>query len=432
MKKIISFISVVIMLTLSISLYAKVTLAVAIPSNANSVKTVKELSAIYMKKHPNVKINIFNLPNNASDQYGVYLQTFQAKSGDIDVMNIDGIWPGDLAGNLLNLNKYGAKKLTDTMFKSMVAQGVVNDRQVALPWYADSPALYYRTDLLKKYHLKVPKTWNELARDAYIIQQGERKSGNPDFVGYVWEGSAYEGLTCCALEWIYSDGGGTIVSKNKKVTLDNPNAVKAINMARSWIGTISPEGVTSMKEEQARNVFEGGNAAFMRNWQYAYVLCNSKESRIRGKFSICRLPEGTAGISANTSGLEMIGVNKYTKHPKIATDFAIFLCSKEAQKLRALQVGYCPTIKSLYKDNDLIKKSDYFKLFYDIFMHAVNRPAVQTAPNYNAVSHIFYNAVYSVLIGNNNASSALAVAARQISKVTGYPLGKPETSKALK
>src|SRR3712207_7363421 len=43
-----------------------------------------------------------------------------------------------------------------------------------------------------------------------------------------------ESLTCNALEWIDSFGGGTIVDETGKVTVNNPKAVEAINFfARS-------------------------------------------------------------------------------------------------------------------------------------------------------------------------------------------------------
>ena len=62
------------------------------------------------------------------------------------------------------------------------------------------------------------------------IQAGEKKA-NPNFWGYVWQGAAYEGLTCDALEWIYSHGGGTIVDNKGNVTVNNPQAIAALNMA---------------------------------------------------------------------------------------------------------------------------------------------------------------------------------------------------------
>ena len=393
-------------------------------SNKSQMNTVRKLARMYEKEHPNVKlgISVYTLPENTSNRYALYLQTFEAKSSDIDVMTIDCIWPGDLAKNLIDLNKYGAEKLTKTMFSSMVENNIVNGRLVALPWYADCPGLYYRKDLIEKYDLEIPKTWDDLAKAAYKIQEGERKAGNPDFVGYVWTGEAYEGLTCSAFEWLCSYGGGTIVSKDKKVTLDNPNAVKALNMAKSWIGTISPKGVESMKTEEPRMIFQNGNAAFMRNWQYAYSLCEAENSKVRGNIGICSMPKGPAGVSANTSGVENIGVNKYTKHPEIAADVAIFLASAKAQKLRALEAGLSPTIKELYEDKEINNNAKYIKMFYKLFENTVNRPATQTSPNYNKVSKVFYMAVYSVLTGQDSAHSALASAAKRISEITGYPI----------
>ena len=401
----------------------QVTITVTSSNTPTELKTVKDIAAMYMKENSNVKVEVYPLPQNSSERIALYLQTFEAKSSNLDVLGIDGISAGDMAKNLLDLNKYGAAKLSETMFKPMVEGGIVDGRQVTIPWYADSPALYYRKDLLEKYNLEVPKTWIDLAKAAYLIQEGERKAGNPDFVGYVWQGEAYEGLTCNALEWIDSSGGGTIVSMDKKVTVDNPYAIKAIKMAKAWIGTISPQGVLSMKEEESRTVFQGGNAAFMRNWQYAYTLAEEKGSTVKGKIGVCSMPKGTGGISANTSGIETIGVNKFTANPKIAADFALFLCSAKAQKLRALDAGLCPTIKSLYDDKE-ISKNPAFKLFYDIFQNGVNRPAIQTAPNYSQVSKIFYTAVYSVLAGNDNAASALSEAAKKISTITGFPIKK--------
>src|ERR1700759_875622 len=118
------------------------------------------------------------------------------------------------------------------------------------------------------------------------VMDGERKDGKPDFYGFVFQGKSSETVTCDALEWVYSYGGGTIIDPDKKVTINNPNAIKALEMAHSWVGTIAPAGVTTYGEEEARNIWQGGHAAFMRNWPYAYPLGNDPKSPIAGKFDV--------------------------------------------------------------------------------------------------------------------------------------------------
>ena len=49
----------------------------------------------------------------------------------------------------------------------------MNGRLVALPIFTDAPALYYRTDLLEKYSLEPPQTWDELEAAAQTIQDGD-------------------------------------------------------------------------------------------------------------------------------------------------------------------------------------------------------------------------------------------------------------------
>ena len=81
--------------------------------------------------------------------------------------------------------------------------------------------LYYRTDLLQKYgYSKPPTTWAQLFQMAQKIQDGER-AASPNFSGFVFQGNAYEGLTCDALEWIASSGGGQFIDGGK-VTINNP------------------------------------------------------------------------------------------------------------------------------------------------------------------------------------------------------------------
>ena len=96
----------------------------------------------------------------------------------------------------------------DQHFQAIVANNTVDDALVAMPWFTDAGLLYYRTDLLEKYGKQPPTTWQELTETPKEIQDGERGAGNDKMQGFVFQGKAYEGLTCNALEWVDSFGGG--------------------------------------------------------------------------------------------------------------------------------------------------------------------------------------------------------------------------------
>lgn len=381
----------------------------------------EKLAKEYMDSNPNVEIKIFDSPDAAQDRLGLYLQFLEAKSSEVDIYQIDVIWPGDLANHLLNLYDYGAKDIVDKHFAPIVENNTVNGELKAIPWFTDAGLLYYRSDLLEKYDQKVPTTWDELEATAKIIQEGERAE-NPDFWGYVWQGNAYEGLTCDALEWIDSNGGGNIINKDKKITINNEKAVEIINQAASWVGTISPEGVTSFAEEDARNMFQGGNAAFMRNWPYAYSLGNSDDSAVKGKFDVAPLPNGDSGHGSAALGGWQLAVSKYSENTEVAADVALFMANEKSQKMRAIEGSFNPTIKSLYEDEEVLEASPFFGSLYDVFINATPRPSTQTAPNYNAVSTAFFTSVHSVLTGEVDAESALEELELDLQDITGFEI----------
>ncbi|HOA98970.1 MAG TPA: ABC transporter substrate-binding protein [Candidatus Atribacteria bacterium] len=403
----------------------KVVITVAAGAVGQELELTREAAQRYMEAHPDVEVRVIDTPDLATDRYGLYLQFFEARSSDIDVYQIDVIWPGDLAEHLLDLYEFGAKEIADEHFPAIIENNTVDGRLVGIPWFTDAGLLYYRTDLLEKYGLEVPKTWAEFEEVARIIQKGERAEGNEDFWGFVWQGNAYEGLTCNALEWICSNGGGTIISPDGVITINNPNAIEAIEMAARWVGTISPAGVTGFAEEDARSLFQSGNAAFMRNWPYAYALGQSEESVIAGKFDVASLPAGRSGHGAATLGGWQLAVSKYSNNPEIAADVALFMASPEEQKIRAIKGSFTPTIMTLYEDPEVLESAPFFGTLYDVLINAVARPSTVTAPNYNEVSTLFFRAVHSVLTGAKDATTALEELELELQALTGFEIGEP-------
>jgi trehalose/maltose transport system substrate-binding protein len=211
-----------------------------------------------------------------------------------------------------------------------------------------------------------------------VIQEGER-AGNADFWGFVFQGQAYEGLTCNALEWIAAAGGGRIVDDDGTVTVNNPAAALALGRAAAWVGTVAPPRVTRFVEEDARITFQLGNAAFMRNWPYAWALLNAEGSALRGRVGVAPLPKGgPTGRHAATLGGWQLAVSRHSASQEAAIAFVRYLTSAAEQKRRAIVGAYAPTIPRLYQDPEILAANPFFAELGAILADAIARPSAVT------------------------------------------------------
>jgi trehalose/maltose transport system substrate-binding protein len=348
-------------------------------------------------------IKNFSPPNSPTEKLALYRQLFAAKSSDIDVVQIDTVWPGLLKDHLADLKPY-SQGVEAQHFPAIIANNSVNGKLLGMPWYTDAGLLYYRTDLLKKYGLRVPQTWEELTQTALKVQTGERAKGDTDFHGFVFQAKAYEGLTCNAIEWVGGQGGGTVVNADGEITIRNAQAAKALNLAASWIGSISPAGVLNYEEEEARGVFQNANALFMRNWPYAWALMQKNDSLVKGKVGVAKLP-GTP--SAAALGGWQLGVSKYSKHPAIAADLVMYMTSAAVQKTRAIHGSYNPTLPALYKDKEVLEANEFMGALAEVFANSVARPTTATGLKYPQVSQSFWNAAHEVMSKRTTGEEAV-------------------------
>jgi trehalose/maltose transport system substrate-binding protein len=393
---------------------AGATVRFAADSSGTGGAFIKALCDEWSQKTGN-KVEIISRPQDASATLQQYQQYWAARSGDVDVYQIDVIWQSIAGPHAVDLKKYFKEDEISQHFPRIIENNTVNGKLVSVPWFTDAGVLYYRTDDLEKYGYKEPpKTWEELAEMAKKIQDGERKAGKPDFQGFVFQGKASESVTCNALEWVYSYGGGVIIEPDKKVTINNPNAIKALDTARSWVGSISPAGVVTYGEEEARNVWQAGNAAFMRNWPYAYALGQDPKSPIAGKFDVTVLPKGGEnGKNAACLGGWNLMVSAYSKVQDAAADLVKYLDSSDSQKKRAIALSLLPTLPALYADPEVLAKNAWFKNMLDVFKNAVARPSTVTGADYNQISTAFFQNVNKVLSGGESGKDAV----QQVEKV---------------
>jgi trehalose/maltose transport system substrate-binding protein len=344
-------------------------------------------------------------------------QQFAAQASDIDVYQIDVIWPGVVAEHAVPVQDALGDSMSE-FFPGLIDTNTVDGNLIGIPWFTDAGLLYYRIDLLEKYQLEAPTTWGELEAAAQTIMEGENAE-NPDFTGFVWQGRAYEGLTCNGLEWQVSQGGGTIVDTEGTVTVNNEQAIAAFERAASWVNGISPEGVTTYTEPDSYNVWVAANAAFSRNWPYQYANSQQQNEFLAGKVGISPLPKGDGpeDISAATLGGWSMFVSRYSENQEAAIELVKYLTSPEVQKAMAVERSMLPTIESVYDDPDVAAANEFIPRLKPVFEAAVGRPSAQTADIYPEISAVYYQQLNQVLSGANDAADATSTMEEEMNAI---------------
>lgn len=362
------------------------------------------------------------------DQLEAYRHWFRQQSPEPDVLRLDVIWPGLLADDLMDLKALLGEQ-AELYSPELIRSGTVQGRLVTLPMVSDVGLLYYRSDLLAEYGFAgPPRSWDELERMAKSIQAGERRKGNPAFWGYVWEGAAYEGLTCNAMEWQGVEGGGRIIEEDGAISVNNPIAEAAWERAARWVASISPPAVVEYTEEDADNVFEAGNAAFMRNWSYS----QSADVRSHNRKRVTTLPLG------GVIGGDKVGISRYSKHPGEAAAYIRFVTGRSMQLARAnllLGLSTMPSLQFESFPRDAMHIQDPIRAMP---RGSFSRPSAVAGRDYDRVSRSYFLAVNAVLKHERTAAQALASLERELSEIPGLRLPvkpvraipKPDESRA--
>jgi multiple sugar transport system substrate-binding protein len=252
--------------------------------------------------------------------------------------------------------------------------------------------LYYRKDLLDKYGIQPPKTWDVLKAAAKKITEGEH---NPDLQGLSFQGKAIEGAVCTFLLPYWSAGKNLVA--NGKLTYDMTAATKSLELWKSFVddGT-AKKNIAEVATDDTRKEFQAGNVVFAVNWSYAWAQSQSKDSAVAGKVGVARLPAVTGGTQATCLGGWEWGVSAYSAHQDEAKALVEYLSSKDVSKFMAANGSLLPTYPDLYKDPEVMKNAPWFANALEVVQTAKPRPVT---PRYNEVSEVIRTTVNGVLAG---------------------------------
>lgn len=369
-----------------------------------------KLIEAFEEKHPHIKVEFKEMPADTGVSHDQYVTMFSGGSDEIDVFDLDVIWPAEFAqaGYLQPLDRYIEKDgiKMDEYVQGAVDAGNYNGRQWAMPKFLDAGLLYYRTDLVDT----PPQTWDEL-----IAQAEDLKGKGGTKYGYLLQGKQYEGLVCNFIEFIGSYGG-EVLDKEGEVAINSPETVKGLNkMMEIAQSDFVPGNVTALTEVETDAIYGEGEAVFDRQWPYHFAKVNEEGSKVKGKVEIAPLPAGDAGSAAALGGW-VSGINANSKHKQEAWEFIKFMNGPEGQKISAVDGGLAPTLLPLYEDDEVKQASPLFDSddYVEGIKNAVSRPV---SPEYPKISDIIQSEVSSAIAGKQSAEQAVKNMEKKLKEV---------------
>ena len=307
------------------------------------------------------------------------------------------------AGWILPLDAFGPD--VGDFFPAAIAADRWRGELYALPWFVDVGLLYWRTDLVDA----PPGSLIELREAARrLVDTGATR------FGLVWQGARYEGLVTVFLEHLGAFGGG-ILDPRGRVIVDEPEAIRALTFMRDAVdaGGFVPPTTLTWQEEQTRFAFQNGQAAFMRNWPYAWALLqDGSQSRVANRVAIAPFPAGDGGKPSAALGGAQLAVNAHSADPELAWELVAFLTAPEQMLERARVAAQLPARRSLYGTAAL---AEALPLPVQQVREAIDAATVRpVTPVYSELSEILQVRLHRALTGQEPPADALRAAAQEI------------------
>ena len=359
---------------------------------------MKGLFADYMRQHPGLRIQTES-GGSTSELQRQYLSTvLSARDAAIDIYLIDIVNPAQYAGAgwLAPLEPYygPAATVMQPYLAAYREADVVQGHIAAMPAFADAMFMYYRRDLLAKYGLPLPRTWDELGAEARQIQAGEH---DPRLQGLSLQGAPIEGAVCTFLLPYWSQGK-SIEDDQGRLTLDPAAAERGL---QQWLDLMASgvvkRNVAEVKTPDTVNEFKAGQVVFGIGWSFAWDQLNGDaDSQVRGKVGVMPLPAMAGGRRVTCLGGWQWAVSAFSRHKAEAAALVRYLSSRAASKRLAIEGALLPTYPDLYTDPDVLRAVPWFGDAAAVVAGARSRPV---SPDYAQVSDAIRTTTSAVLAG---------------------------------
>lgn len=368
-------------LTVSASIKAE-TITIATVNNGDMV-TMKELTSHFTAKNPDISVEWVTLEENILRQR--VTTDVATKGGQYDVMTIGTyevpIWAKQ--GWLKSLDGLDASYDLDDLLPPIRDGLSVNNSLYAAPFYAESSMLIYRTDLLAKAGLEMPKepTWEFVRKAAKAMTDKAN-----DVYGICLRGKAGWGENVALITAMSNSFGARWFNEKWQPQLDSQAWQNTLEYYVSLMQESGPPGASSNGFNENLALFQTGKCGM---WIDATVagsfVSNPDDSAVADKVGFALAPDAGLGKRGNWLWAWSLAIPASSKKSAAALKFVSWATSKEYLELVAANKGWSKvppgTRQSLYNNPEYMNASPFAQVTLDSINSAdPSNPTVEPVP----------------------------------------------------
>ncbi|MFF8644017.1 extracellular solute-binding protein [Streptomyces sp. NPDC015345] len=338
-------------------------------SNDAEKGTYEKLAKGFEKLHPDVKVDYVSVAFGEAN--AKFKNAAGGNSGAPDVMRTEVAWVADFAnlGYLAPLEGTAALDKADDYLPQAAASTKFKGKTYAVPQTIDTLALFYNKKMLKKAGVEVPTTFDEVKSAAKKIKSKTGKTGL-----YLRGDDPY-----FYLPYLYGEGGDLLDTKNKKVTVDEPEGAAAFKVMKDLVDSGAATTDASDGYNNQLNAFKDGEVAMAIDgpWSIEGALKGKEFKGDKANLGVAPVPGGSDRQAAPQGGWNLAAYAG-SGNLDASYEFIKYMSSAKVQQQTTEQLSLLPTRTSVYdvksvKDNQMVQ---FFKPAVD---KSVERPWIPQA-----------------------------------------------------
>ncbi|WP_399934126.1 extracellular solute-binding protein [Streptomyces kanamyceticus] len=338
-------------------------------SNDAEKGTYEKLAKGFEKLHPDVEVEYVSVAFGEAN--AKFKNAAGGNSGAPDVMRTEVAWVADFAnlGYLAPLEGTAALDKADDYLPQAAASTKFKGKTYAVPQTIDTLALFYNKKMLKKAGVEVPTTFDEVKSAAKKIKSKTGKTGL-----YLRGDDPY-----FYLPYLYGEGGDLLDTKNKKVTVDEPEGAAAFKVMKDLVDSGAATTDASDGYNNQLNAFKDGEVAMAIDgpWSIEGALKGKEFKGDKANLGVAPVPGGSDRQAAPQGGWNLAAYAG-SGNLDASYEFIKYMSSAKVQQQTTEQLSLLPTRTSVYdvksvKDNQMVQ---FFKPAVD---KSVERPWIPQA-----------------------------------------------------